>query len=252
MTMKIDPLDFPFDLYGRYKDLQKIIEVIIREQKNKITTKILDIGGYFPFLGEEIYPIQYFIQNAHFYILDMQDSKNNNNYIKGSGLFLPFKNESIEIITSCDTFEHIPSEKREQFILELLRVAKDYVIIIAPFKKQETELVEKISREFYIKKFKKIHPFLEEHIKNGLPDILKLKNLLKKMNLEYLEFSSGYLFSWLTMMILKHYVLSLPDSLYLHTMIDRFYNMNFFEENRRVPSYRNIFVISKKKRKFSF
>src|SRR5207253_2846754 len=50
--------------------------------------------------------------------------------------------------------------------------------------------------------------------------------------------------NWLPMMLLKHYVLSLPNSDVLHRSIDRFYNVTLRESDAREPGYRQGVLVS--------
>lgn len=106
--------------------------------------------------------------------------------IKTKGTALPFHKNSYDAVISVDVLEHIEPESRAQAIHEIIRVAKKLAIIVVPTgefsQKQDIEL-----NDYWQKVFKNKNQFLEEHVKNGLPetnqilvDIDKAKRLLGK------------------------------------------------------------------------
>src|SRR5205085_2536833 len=66
----------------------------------------------------------------------------------------------------------------------------------------------------------------------------------QKQGLACISFDSGYVYNWLPMMLLKHYVLSLPESEALHRAIDRFYNVTLQASDARTPGYRRGMLVS--------
>ena len=92
------------------------------------------------------------------------------NKIKGAADKIPFRKNSYDVVISVDVLEHLPTERREKAITEMIRVAKKLAIIVVP----AGELSEKQDHElfkYWQKVFKEQNQFLEEHIKNGLPRI---------------------------------------------------------------------------------
>jgi len=156
----------------------------------------------------------------------------------------PLSDASFDVVVSCDTLEHVPPERRSAFLDELLRVARQYVVLAAPFDSEDTRLAEQIFYDFHLRRLGVVQPQLCEHRSHGLPDLQALREDLESRDLPYVEFPSGYLFNWILMMIIKDYVFSLPSSTTLHTAIDRLYNRHFFTSDQRSPAYRHVLVIS--------
>jgi hypothetical protein len=226
--------EFPFDMYQRYKDIQVIVTKLFGTKK----IRILDVGG-------ENSLIRKFMPDAESYYINPVNEKASN-FIRGSGVYMPFKDSIFDIVVTADTLEHIEPKYREHFIAELIRTSKDNVIIIAPFDNGVQSLADKFLYEVIIQLLGIEHPSLKEHITNGLPNLNEVTIPLKKIKAKYILFSSGNIHNWMTMMVIKHYLQSIPDSEQLHKYVDRFYNHNFYEFDHSSPSYRKVFVISKK------
>jgi ABC-type transporter Mla subunit MlaD/SAM-dependent methyltransferase len=226
--------EFPFDMYQRYKDIQVIVKNLFGTKK----VSVLDVGG-------ENNLIRKFLPDAETYPINLVNEKASN-FIRGSGVCLPFKDSVFDIVVTADTMEHIKPKDRDQFIAELIRTSKDHVIIIAPFDNGVQSLADKFLFEVILQLLGLEHPALKEHITNGLPKLQEVTIPLEKLKAKYSTFSSGNIHNWLTMMVIKHYFQSIPDSEQLHKYVDSFYNHIFYEFDHSSPSYRKVFVISKK------
>ena len=92
------------------------------------------------------------------------------NELKGEATKLPFRKNSYDVVISVDTLEHLKSDDRPKAISEIMRVAKRLVVIVVPVgeisQNQDKELYE-----YWKKIFKVDNQFLNEHVKNGLPEV---------------------------------------------------------------------------------
>jgi len=88
--------------------------------------------------------------------------------VRYSGVLLPFKDSSFDVVVSCDTLEHIAKQGRERFVSELVRVSRKGVVLCAPL-----GTVEHIEAEKTVAQSNGLDPqvraYLEEHIAFGLP-----------------------------------------------------------------------------------
>ncbi len=245
---QIELLDYPFDLYQRTRDIREIVNIIVQETgKNRL--KILDIGGFRIDAEErDDLLLKEFLPGHDIYCLDLVKSVVPG-YIQGDGTQLPFKESVFDVVVTSDVYEHVVPEDREKFLENLVRVVKPqgFVILGAPFYSEKIALVENILHEYIRKVLLSEHEQLKEHIENRLPDAEELKQWIKRNGLEFICFACGNLDSWLLMMIIEHYLMSIPGTGRLHTMLDRFYNMSFYESDHQGEGYREFFVITKEK-----
>ncbi|WZL73641.1 methyltransferase domain-containing protein [Clostridiaceae bacterium 35-E11] len=235
-----------FDQYQRYETVKRLVN-IYKQINNEKSVSILDIGG----AGQDRYGqkrllIKEFLPKEECYVLDVMEGYDFPEYIKGNGKDIPFPNNSFDFVITNDTLEHVRPEKREAFIKELLRVTKRHLILTAPFYSEENYMAENIFNEFLINVAKQDHFMLKEHIENGLPSMEIIEDICKKEQLNYTHFSSGDIYKWLFMNIIKAYLIKIPNSFNLHYLIDKVYNENFYKNDKSVENgYREVIVISK-------
>ena len=55
---------------------------------------------------------------------------------------LPFTNGQFDVVTSCDTLEHMPAEQRPDHVAELVRVARRRLVICCPYGSPEKQKAE--------------------------------------------------------------------------------------------------------------
>lgn len=96
---------------------------------------------------------------------------------------IPFPDNHFDVLISVDMFEHLDVNLRKKALLEFFRVTKpDGMLMIAvPCSKLST-FHEKIINWAYKIIKKKEHPWLEEHIKYGLPEWKALLDQIKSVN----------------------------------------------------------------------
>ncbi|MDI6892257.1 MAG: methyltransferase domain-containing protein [Actinomycetota bacterium] len=224
--------ELPFDQFQRYK----VVEEIVNLARDDKPLKILDVGGYPGLISD-------FLPNDETYILDVASCERPN-YIRGDGTSLPFTDGAFDVVSSLDVYEHIPTGERDRFIDEICRVSRDLVILSAPFKNRDVELVEKVLYEYVARVFGEF-PTLKEHIDRGLPDLDDLLHRLENKGLLVINFPSGYLYNWLVMMLVKHYIMATLNSQKVQAQFDKLYNVHFSHDEFRSPSYRQVVVASK-------
>jgi translation initiation factor 1 (eIF-1/SUI1) len=222
---------------------------LVNEIREKTSLKILDVGG-----GEGI--SKDFFPKDEILICDLLYLKKEN-YLLADIKNLPFKPKSFDIVICADVLEHIGRSKRKQSFQELLRVARDYVLIGFPHQKKEINIAERLVNSLSQLFLARTNPWLEEHKKKKLPALKTIRHFLKNLKIEFLEFPNGYLEHWLIMMTITHYLESIENPSQreeLKRNINEFYNFNFYPRDNRPPAYRTIFLISlnhQKKKKFS-
>jgi hypothetical protein len=232
-------IELPFDQFTRHNIMTRVADSI-RRHHGPSRLAVLDVGG-FPCLTAE------FLDRDRVVVVDLVDGKPefDAEYLRADGAALPFPSNSFDLVSSLDSLEHVPRDRREAYILELLRVSRGFVLIVAPFDQEETVLAERLLAEFVRVVNQEEQPQLREHREHGLPSLDKWSAFLHDRDLPSISFSSGFVYNWLPMMLLKHYVFSLPDSDELQRALDRFYNVTLQASDAREPGYRHGLLVSK-------
>lgn len=187
------------DRYQRYSEIAKYVSP---------KEKVLDVGG-----GEGL--ISKFISND-ITILDI--NKDELEIAKKQGLKTihvdlinnKIKDNYYNTVISVATLEHISPDKREFYLKELKRIAKDKIIIFTPIGSSKYDKI--------LYNFKKVigikDPWTLEHIKNGLPQLKDLKKIFSNAEIKLTQ--NAYL--WLMIMFLQSMPLInkfLPGIVYL-------------------------------------
>ena len=157
--------DVPFDQFNRQVQVKSILDALRTKQKPYF--KILDVGGYKGRTAD-------FLQSDNVTVLDIFDIKEEG-YVRGTALNMPFEDGSFDFVVSYDVLEHIPADEREKFVDECSRVSKSGFIICAPHNSEANVAAELSLNEYYRRLHRKPHPWLREHIENGLPDFNKVE-----------------------------------------------------------------------------
>jgi arylsulfatase A-like enzyme len=233
-----DIYSLPFDVYTK-NFLVKNIVTGLPKKGSPIT--LLDVGGRSGQLSD-------FFLDDEVYIIDIQPPKieNSSNFVRGSAITLPFKDNSFPVVVSLDVLEHVPQVDRNALMNELARVSSEYIIIGAPFKSHDVEHAEKIANDLYQNMTGKPHPMLIEHIEQGLPDPEIFENWLNAKEYSYKKIGTNNLENWLLLELLLLFSheneILFKDKYRLLSM----YNKNFVLMGDLLePTYRKLYLISK-------
>ena len=146
----------PFDTYERNRKISGFLEP---------GAKVLDVGG-----GAT--GIKTFTR-ASVTTVDLFEGD-----IKADARSLVMPSSSYETVTCIDVLEHIALTDRKKVIDNLIRIAKDKIIISAPYGSSEHELAEKALLKDISRKGIDV-AFLLEHVQNGLPTPVELLSSVK-------------------------------------------------------------------------
>lgn len=230
--------DFPFDLYGRLATIGKIINA---NRKPNQVFRILDIGGQ----GNAL---KNFLPKDRVYYMDLLIESDDENFISGDGCNIPLEDESFDWVTSTDVFEHIPEGNRDAFLSENLRVAKDGMILAAPFYSEEVRQAEiNVNENYKILSEGDDHFWLKEHIENGLPKKETIEEFLNKNKLSFQLINNNDLILWEILLNMSN-IVSIKDSKDVAEELKKFnffYNNNIFPLDSSKLSYRKVYFIKK-------
>ncbi|MCP2605208.1 class I SAM-dependent methyltransferase [Candidatus Aminicenantes bacterium AH-873-B07] len=110
--------EFPwtYDQFQRYLVLREFIKVFYENKK----IKVLDVGGLSPDKeGKEFWLPLKRIFSGLSVVLDLEYFKEKN-YVQSNGKFLPFRENSFEVVSALDVIEHIPAKEREGFFKRIM------------------------------------------------------------------------------------------------------------------------------------
>lgn len=233
-----------FDQYQRYKNAAKIINSIRKENE---TFRILEVGA------NAHKNLEKFLPNDNVTYLDIElpeELLHDPKYILGDATDMEFDDSEYDIVVALDVFEHIPKDRRENFMNELYRVSSKIALFSAPFNKQKVALAEERVNKYYKSITGIPHRWLAEHIENGLPSLEKVKEHLSNNNIKYTTFGHGNLEIWeklSNIQVLSEIDPGLNDYI---IEIDKYYNSVIFDNDYTDDGYRN-FVILEKEREFN-
>jgi hypothetical protein len=91
---------------------------------------------------------------------------------------LPFTDASIPAVASLDTLEHVPPGERAGFVAELVRVARDRLVLCCPLGTPQHVAAERALHDWLRAATGAEHPWLAEHLAHGLPTREELEDLL--------------------------------------------------------------------------
>ena len=232
-------IDIIFDQYQRYKNAQIIINSIRKENE---TFNILEVGA------NEHKNLEKFLPSDKVTYLDIcvpEKLQNAPQYILGDATNMDFDDNAYDIVIALDVYEHIPKDRRKNFIDELHRVCKKVAVISAPFNKQEVSLAEERCNVYYKSIIGVNHLWLKEHIDNGLPDLNELEQYMNSRSIEYRCFSHGNLDTWEKLtnaQSLGQVDVGLQEYI---DEINKYYNSLIFDKDYTDAGYRNFFIIEK-------
>ncbi|HET6262249.1 MAG TPA: methyltransferase domain-containing protein [Chloroflexia bacterium] len=260
-----DLLSLPFDQYGRMRIAQNVLTTLLETfadvdsgnpnasdtlsgisqdpNESKIQnpkSRILDVGGYPGVLHHFVSPVYFDV-----HVLDVvPDDGSIPNYTQGSGMDLPYPDHSFDVVTALDTLEHIPNTQREQFLTEMMRVARHACLLVNPVQSVEADVAEETLDEYIRWILDAQQEQLREHRDFGLPDASATSDAFERNGWRTHSFATANVYNWLLMMIAKHYLISLRDdkAAGFERTLDRFYNLTFSDADRSLPAYRGVLV----------
>jgi predicted SAM-dependent methyltransferase len=231
----------PPDLFSRNYFIADGIRHL-KKEKGLGRINILDVGGRGGLLSK------FLDKEDNLTLLDTRSGAEKNLVIGDATNMLMFENEEFDVAVSGDVFEHIPSQKRERFIAESLRVSKYLLILATPLADHSVSVVEKNINDYYKYLHKKDHPWLKEHITNKLPTRMEVDNIFKKFKLPYSVVYSNNIDNWIVLQNFIFYTSKFEGDVDLTKEIYSFYNKNLKTiEDPSVGYYRTIFFVNKDK-----
>ncbi len=227
----------PFDLYQRYRFAAQAAELLSPRT-------ILDVGGY---MGDA----DGHLATLGDFLTDLPDPPQNwvstdlrqgdfSGHLPAPAWKQPFTDGAFELVISLDVLEHLPAERRGDFLKELDRLASRWIVLGAPRRSSEVEAAEKDLAASLMS----ARPFLEEHREYGLPHAEEVVPFFQERGWHVLAFPNGYLPRWSAMQALTQFIFGLHDAS-LFGAFNRCYNQAGYPYDLRHPAYRTIWLMSR-------
>lgn len=237
-----------FDQYQRYKNAELAVNDLRREGER---FRILEVGA------NEHKNLEKFLPNDEIMYMDIhlsEEKLQDRQYILGDATDMSFPDGSFDIIIALDVYEHIPKERRKNFIREINRVSKIGFVISAPFADENGEIrrTEERMNEAFKTLYGEPYPWLREHIENGLPNFDETITFLACENTGYETFSHGDLQLWEQMMYMQIAAGYDPNLISYFTSVSEYYNEMLFSTDYCPKGYRRFIVGDKEKRGLKF
>ncbi len=233
--------DIPFDQFQRYEDLKKLVSQI-KQVSSSSKLRILEVGGYLASDAQIGYlPVRDFLTSDEVVVTDVKDC-NEERYIVASGYELPFSDGSFDLVCAMDVMEHINPQNRIKFLEELNRTSSEYVVIAGPYADKRVEWAESYLHDFVSDVLQTGVPTLEEHLENGLPSLAETEQFFRSKNQACLSIPGSSLKNWIQLMIIKHFLYTVPENDAIQKLTDRYYNLFIYPSDRSESCYRHMLV----------
>jgi len=233
-------LGLPFDLYQRYRLAAQIASALKPHS-------ILDVGGY---LGDQEGHIA---SSADFFSqsgpgdgrISVQTTDirhcDHPRHRPATAWDQPFADESFDLLVCLDVLEHLPRSRRSDFLRELDRLSRRWILLGAPFASPQVQEVEQELSEGVMQ----ASTFLREHRELGLPEAEGVELFFgQEREFEVLRFSNGLLSRWKAMQVLTQHYFGLNDYRAIDDL-NRLYNRICYPLDQVEPAYRTVFLICK-------
>ncbi|MCI0413975.1 glycosyltransferase [bacterium] len=221
-----------FDQFQRYKLLGKIIDLLT----NGKLSNILEVGAAFS-------PLRQLLPGYPIINLDVVTADHIT--VRGSGLHLPFPDQSFEIVASIDVLEHLPERERAPFIQQLQRVSRNAVILAFPMKTALTNQADQTFSQAIQKLTGNTSSYVAEHIEHQLPDRQEIFDSLKTFFPEIYEYQNANVHSWLLLQLSNFLMLQFSEIDVARGLFNQIFNEYFESLSHESPAYRVFFVCLK-------
>ena len=233
-----------FDQFQRYKTVQLIVEEL-KKRKGLSQVSVLEIGSNGQCnLGEALPE-----ERIQYSCLEIpREREGDDRFIVLDGTNMPqVETGAYDVAVALDVFEHVPEEKRADFLKEISRVAGKLAILCFPFANGRNQLAEKRANSYYKAIYGKNHIWLEEHIENGLPEWDRTKEILDRENIGYAGFEHGDILLWEEWMKALFGAYDVPGAEGYLAALEEYYGEDIYFHDVGESNYRVFLLMSKDK-----
>tara|TARA_Y100000310_G_scaffold339954_1_gene434243 strand:- start:1586 stop:4060 length:2475 start_codon:yes stop_codon:yes gene_type:complete len=222
-----------FDLFSKYSSLCSMVNKLRKKRKHTI----LEVGANDPTLTK-------FLPNDTITFLN-KENFDLDNFVHSTTKYFPFSDATFDFVVSLDTLEHMNPDERLDFLKELIRSSKYYVVLGFPFLTNKAQKFEDYACHFYKDLMGKNHSYLKEHAAFTLPDYKKIVSYLEEKRYNYALSDNMDLNDWLPLTLFSFLAENDPKHLFPFVKLCKQHNKQTVNHHLKDP-YRKIIVIAKK------
>ncbi len=219
-----------FDAWQRYTQVSEILREVFPGRPRSL----LDVGGG---TGQSLGLPEDWTQIS----VDVHPA-GTPDFVQGSADRLPFADAGVDIVISLDTLEHLPGDRRDSAVTEMMRVASEAILIAGPFRSDGVVAAERSIDNLHRNLAGRPHPWLAEHLQAPLPDLAHTQDLLKSQDCTVYKTPCGYLPVWLFLMTVGEILEARPNSMELADTLDGIYRERIYPFDQLEPAYRSILL----------
>ena len=229
----------PFDQFQRYETIARLIG--FHRKSGEESFRVLELGA------NEHKNLKLFLPNDKILFTDIvltENMKHDPEFQQADGVELAFADDSYDFVIATDVLEHVPAEKRGEFLTEASRVARIGAILSFPYNASFVVDAEKRVNTYYKALAGEDYIWLKEHINNTLPDISEIEKCLSSANRRFFSFKHGDIKTWEKIWYCHFDTVFAPDTLEYRERVDNYYNSVLYQSDVSNTCYRVFYVIS--------
>lgn len=242
MEQVSDYLSLNPDAFTRFH----ICKEILAQSFGQKAVKLLDVGGGSQYFRVALEQAKLSYQLTVIDILPPPQEVNGYAYVQGDATKMDFADESFDAVVSMDVLEHVSDAQKATFLQECYRVAKDLVVIAAPFDSPAVTEAETMANDFFRSFHGRDHPWLIEHFEQNKPKVALIEREIARFGCPYLHFESNHLPAWLKMILINFMPHFLIDPTKVRGLNQLYNNHLLALRDFDSPGYRQFYILYKK------
>ena len=229
----------PFDLHGRYALAAEVIDRL-----GLSSDSVLDVGGAMGMGRGHLAWVGDFLPNADAWVVDPRAVDHARHVQADATAQLPMADRASAVVLATDVLEHVPAGARAHWLEEVWRVTGRVLLLANPFATPGASEADRYLFELIRSRWGYAHPFLQEHLENGLPDLPGVVAFFRDRGASVSVLPSGNLANWLLLQTLNA-TLSHPEQDTTYALANAAFNDAIGVRDAVPPTYRHLLVIDR-------